>query len=114
MTEEQAKALIFSMRKEGTGQLPHMNIRGKEESIPGPGGPIRVLTYRPEGNGPFPVYLNFHGGGFIMGLPEFDDAFCHRVCQELGLSYGMFWPTRSSTRRILPAWPSAATAPAAR
>ena len=86
MTEEQAKALIFSMRKEGTDQLPHMNIRGKEESIPGPGGPIRVLTYRPEGNGPFPVYLNFHGGGFIMGLPEFDDAFCHRVCQELGVS----------------------------
>jgi acetyl esterase/lipase len=37
--------------------------------------PIRVLTYRPiRTDGPLPVILHIHGGGFVMGVPEMKDV----------------------------------------
>ena len=36
--------------------------------------PIRVLTYRPiSSDGPLPVIVHVHGGGFVMGAPEMKD-----------------------------------------
>jgi len=37
--------------------------------------PIRVLTYRPiRSDGPLPVIVHVHGGGFVMGTPEMKDV----------------------------------------
>ena len=36
-------------------------------TIPGPAGEIPVRIYTPEGKGPFPVTVYFHGGGFVVG-----------------------------------------------
>jgi acetyl esterase/lipase len=37
--------------------------------------PIRVLTYRPiRTDGPLPVIVHVHGGGFVMGAPEMKDV----------------------------------------
>lgn len=35
--------------------------------IPGPAGDLRVRVYTPEGAGPFPLVVYFHGGGFVVG-----------------------------------------------
>ena len=35
--------------------------------IPGPAGEIPVVVYTPEGEGPRPVVLFIHGGGFFLG-----------------------------------------------
>ena len=41
-------------------------------------GSTRIITYRPkrEIGGPLPVFVNMHGGGFVMGSAELDDAWC--------------------------------------
>jgi acetyl esterase len=40
--------------------------------------PVRI--YSPEGAGPFPVVVYFHGGGFVLGDLETGDAHCRLFC----------------------------------
>lgn len=57
-------------------------------TIPGPAGdpPRRVRLYRPTGKpGPLPAMLWIHGGGFIIGTPEQDEAGNIALCRDLGI-----------------------------
>ncbi|MFD9391635.1 alpha/beta hydrolase [Streptomyces sp. NPDC060000] len=51
-------------------------------------GPVTCTVYRPSGTAPVgppaPVYVNFHGGGFIVGRPEQDDHLCRRIAATAG------------------------------
>jgi acetyl esterase len=51
-------------------------------SVPGPGGPIPVRTYRPDGARGTVAY--FHGGGWVVGNLDSVDA----VCRALALASG--------------------------
>jgi acetyl esterase len=42
--------------------------------IPGPGGQIPVRIYTPEGSGPFPVVVYYHGGGWVIANLDTYDA----------------------------------------
>lgn len=44
-----------------------------------PDGKIPIRIYTPEGNGPFPVLVFFHGGGFVLG----DLNTAHNICKYL-------------------------------
>ena len=46
----------------------------EDRSIPGPAGDIPLRVYRPEGEGPFPVLVLFHGGGWVVGDLESQDV----------------------------------------
>ncbi len=53
-----------------------VSFRGSIENrvLPGPGGLLPVRIFVPEGPGPFPVLLYFHGGGWVMGnILEMED-----------------------------------------
>ena len=39
----------------------------RDIEIPGPAGPIPIRVYVPEADGPLPLYLMIHGGGYWMG-----------------------------------------------
>lgn len=53
-------------------------------TLAGPGGELPVTVYRPTGDGPFPLLLYFHGGGFVLpGLPHHDQL-CRVFCQQVG------------------------------
>jgi acetyl esterase len=49
-------------------------------------GPVRVHIYRAPGQAGEvpPVYVNFHGGGFIARHPEYDDHICRALVAETG------------------------------
>ncbi len=49
-------------------------IRTRDFSIPGPAGPLEARLYLPEGDGPFPVVLYFHGGGWVIADKDVYDG----------------------------------------
>jgi acetyl esterase len=51
----------------------------EDRSVPGPAGDIPVRLYRPGSDGPLPVVVYFHGGGFVIGDIATHDAICHRL-----------------------------------
>ncbi len=54
--------------------------------IPAGESPVRVRVYRPKAaSGPCPAILWVHGGGFIIGTPEQDEAHHIALCRDLGI-----------------------------
>ena len=60
----------------------------EERTVPGLGDApdIRLLIYRPPGlgEGPHPVLLNIHGGGYVIGSPEQNDPMNRARALALG------------------------------
>jgi acetyl esterase len=48
------------------------------------GDPIPIRIYTPAGDGPFPVYVNYHGGGWVIGDLDTADAACRDLCNTAG------------------------------
>jgi len=49
--------------------------------IPGPGGDLPVRIYTPEGQGPFPLVVYFHGSGFVVCNLDTHDGICRHLCK---------------------------------
>ena len=54
--------------------------------IDGPGGPLPIRLYRPNGAGEsaLPIILYFHGGGFVIGSIETHDSVARRLAATSG------------------------------
>lgn len=53
--------------------------RVEDRVIPGPESDIPIRIYTPEGKGPLPIVVYFHGGGFVYGDLETHDAVCRSI-----------------------------------
>jgi acetyl esterase len=53
-------------------------------SIPGAGADLRVRIYTPNGNGPFPLMVFFHGSGFVLCSLDTHDGTCRNLCSASG------------------------------
>jgi len=51
----------------------------RDYAIAGPAGGIPVRIYEPEGSGPFPVLVFFHGGGWVLGGLDTHDPTCRAL-----------------------------------
>ena len=58
--------------------------REEDRVISGPGGDLRIRVYTPEGDGPMPVIVYFHGGGWV--LYELDTF--NPICRDLANAAG--------------------------
>ena len=52
----------------------------EDRSIPGPDGDVPVRIYIPEGSGPFPILVWYHGGGWVIGDLESADGPSRHLC----------------------------------
>ena len=48
--------------------------------VPGLTSDLPVRVYTPEGRGPFPIVVFFHGGGWVLGSLDTHDPFCRALC----------------------------------
>ncbi|KAJ2958701.1 hypothetical protein NQZ79_g5739 [Umbelopsis isabellina] len=79
------KASIFQfvanafVNTKGGGEVIYQNIDGEN-------GPIRVLKYLPTNSkqSKYPVHVHLHGGGFVVGIADMDNAWCRRIAEETG------------------------------
>jgi len=69
-----ADALREMLKERGRPGDPEPVARVVDRVIAGPAGEIKVRIYTPEGGGPFPLIVYFHGGGFVIGDLDSYDA----------------------------------------
>ena len=50
----------------GQGTAPEPGVTMKTQTVQGKGGSFPVHIFTPEGAGPFPVVVYYHGGGFVI------------------------------------------------
>jgi acetyl esterase len=56
----------------------------EDRRIPGPAGELPVRIYTPEGDGPFPVIVYFHGGGWVVGDLDTQDMIARGLAAGAG------------------------------
>ena len=79
-TVEEARA-AYEMMVAAGGELPELGAT-EDRTIPGPAGDLPVRIYAPKGEGPFPILLFFHGGGFTIGSIASHDPVARQLCAQ--------------------------------
>lgn len=70
-----ADAVKALLTKQGKSTAPDSSVATVDRTIPGPGDPLPVRIYTPKsGNGPFPVVVYYHGGGWVIANIQAYDA----------------------------------------
>lgn len=69
-----ADAVKAVLKAQGKSTEPEHVASVVDKSIDGPAGPIAVRIYTPEGDGPFPVIVYYHGGGWVIADLDVYDA----------------------------------------
>jgi acetyl esterase len=80
----EARQAMFDILPLGSPLEPVAWVEDRQvpSSIPGAAIPVRI--YAPEGTGPFPVLVFFHGGGWVVGNLEIYDAICRTLTNSAG------------------------------
>lgn len=83
MTPEEARSFITAAANELAG--PPTEVASVEElNAIGPGGQIPIRVYTPKGEGPFPVLIYYHGGGWVFGSLDTHDNVCRLLSEGAG------------------------------
>ena len=69
-----ADAVKALLKKQGKSTAPEPVGSVVNRTIPGAGGSIPIRIYTPKGNGPFPVVVYYHGGGWVIANLDTYDA----------------------------------------
>jgi acetyl esterase len=66
------------------GEEPEPVAKVEDRTVPGSAGQIPVRIYTPQGSGPFPVLVYFHGGGWVIGNVDTHDPTCRTLANAAG------------------------------
>jgi len=75
--EETRRSITQSVAPSSIHSLAIADIK-----IPSSETQIPLRIYTPKGNGPFPVYISIHGGGWVFGNLDTHDPFCRNIAQK--------------------------------
>lgn len=78
---------LRSIERRNREVFPDFPGEVREIAIPTAIAPARAVVYAPAGHdGPPPVHVNFHGGGYVMPGIEIDDPLCRYLAAEAGVA----------------------------
>jgi acetyl esterase len=77
LSVEDARQVIVELF--GTKENPEPVGKVENRMIPGADSEMPVRVYTPEGVGPFPILVYFHGGGWVIGNLEAYDPTCRAL-----------------------------------
>ena len=69
-----ADAVRALLESQGKPTTPEAVAKVVDRTFPGPGGAVPIRVYIPAGQGPFPVVLYIHGGGWVIADLDTYDA----------------------------------------
>lgn len=85
-----AKAMqrtVASRNQPPLDRFPEFPGHTTELTVPTSVAPARAVLYRPADAEPNPpVHINFHGGGFVLGLLKLDDPMCRLIAATAGVA----------------------------
>jgi acetyl esterase len=77
----QARMLLEAMSSSQGEKIPLARVENRK--IPGPAGEIPVRIYTPEAQGPLPILVFYHGGGWVLGSLETHDDLCRVLARAV-------------------------------
>ncbi|MCF8565851.1 alpha/beta hydrolase [Alicyclobacillus tolerans] len=77
--QEAREARIAAQKKLNAAPRPVGRVL--DQTIPGPEGSIPVRIYTPSAQGPFPLLVFFHGGGWVVGNLDTVDDSCRALAE---------------------------------
>ncbi|GAC1537818.1 MAG: alpha/beta hydrolase [Ramlibacter sp.] len=80
-------AVMAVLKHKGKPTDPTALVPGvttKDITIPGPAGNLPARIYTPEGKGPFPVVVYYHGGGWVIASKEVYDGGARGLAKQAG------------------------------
>ncbi|QJD97945.1 alpha/beta hydrolase [Mucilaginibacter robiniae] len=76
---------VMDVMKENNIAMPQMKVDTMGKEIPVTGGNVHIRVYTPQsGNGPFPVIVYYHGGGFVIANIDVYDASAKTLADQVG------------------------------
>lgn len=81
ITPEEMREQMRAMTAAETSAPVH---RVENMTIPGPVGDIPARLYAPRADGPLPVLVWYHGGGWVIGDLETHDGICRDLANAIG------------------------------
>lgn len=82
----QVDAIMAILKEDGRSTEPEPVGNVENITLPGPGGdlPVRIYTPARAGEGPLPIVLWIHGGGWVLYTVDTYDASCRGVANKTG------------------------------
>ncbi len=81
LTPEEARRVYAAIGRP-RAEVPLSSVQ--DHRLAGPGGELAVRVYLPVGEGPFPVLVYFHGGGWVVGNLDTHDSQARGLCAGSG------------------------------
>ena len=83
LTPDVIRAAIQAQVAQAAEQgAPEPVAQVNDRAIPGPAGEIPVRVYTPEGDGPFPLLVYVHGGGWVICTLDTHDGLCRSLANQ--------------------------------
>lgn len=70
------------VKEEPSTATLHPNVNIENIFIEGPNGQLGLRVYKPKLDGPLPVFVFLHGGGWTAGSLNHYDYFCQEICDQ--------------------------------